>query len=640
MDGGYARAYQAFHQSLAANYSFLFALPSLVSFSLFGATRLVFLLTNFFCFLLPQEIALAFVLHRGLNIKLPQALLLSLSAGFLIPPLWVPLLQGYPDNSAAAALMGAFALTLGTKREGWRGLAFGVLLGLAVLFRRHYVYGVLTLLGATGLLDLFLTRPLSLKNLGRLVLFYGLCGLAAAGLMLAVAPDFVRMALTTHYGELYKSYTETAPVFLLHALDNFGLLLTAASLAGLALLLRRKNELALRVAVWGVLWLLVWSLGPAQLGPHYLLQMLPLVAVVGLAGWAQELFLSGRPARRRIGIVLLGLLLSGSVYAFGLADEGVTPNWYGTPGLFAAPHPPQRRVDFDALVALVDHLRQTTGPDDRVLIVGSSFNFNQDLMHAVSTDVFHEAPLIDHFLQAPEIDNVQPPPYDVFASANVFVIPEPAQYHLTPAGQKVVTALAEQFPPPPASARLFEVDDQVFNLQKGVKVRVWRRTKPWPPKVLLEAERKIETTAGQGDVPPRDWTILKMPLQAQQVAEANGLSQIQGYFGRSQPTLALLYNRALFQGNYRLEALLLAQPACRDLDLDLVQTDKDGGLVSQAKLASDLASTDGVKNISVPLAVAAKEEPVFVQISLRERPDTRVTDACIAALYNLALNPR
>jgi hypothetical protein len=53
-------------------------------------SRLVFILTNFFVFFLAYEIAVAFFLRRTLGFEWNKALIASLAANSLIPPLWLP----------------------------------------------------------------------------------------------------------------------------------------------------------------------------------------------------------------------------------------------------------------------------------------------------------------------------------------------------------------------------------------------------------------------------------------------------------------------------------------------------------------------------------------------------------------------
>ncbi|MGE3624264.1 MAG: hypothetical protein AB7H77_10405, partial [Bdellovibrionales bacterium] len=99
--------------SLGHNYNLLFAVPSLFTFSLFGPSRLVFILTNFGVFFLAYELAVAFFFRRAMGVGWRVALAASFGSALLIPPLWLPLLEGYPDNGAAACIVLAAALGWG-----------------------------------------------------------------------------------------------------------------------------------------------------------------------------------------------------------------------------------------------------------------------------------------------------------------------------------------------------------------------------------------------------------------------------------------------------------------------------------------------------------------------------------------------
>lgn len=47
---------------------------------------------------------------------------------------------------------------------------------------------------------------------------------------------------------------------------------------------------------------------------------------------------------------------------------------------FRAAGPPWVRSDYDELQKLAHYLAETTGPQDRIAIAGSSFTFNQDIV--------------------------------------------------------------------------------------------------------------------------------------------------------------------------------------------------------------------------------------------------------------------
>ena len=91
--------------SLADNYNLIFALPSFSALpfcSAFRGGRGWFLSSPIsLSFPSLMKLRLLFLLHRALTASLGNgALSVSLAACACIPPLWLPLLEGYPDNGA------------------------------------------------------------------------------------------------------------------------------------------------------------------------------------------------------------------------------------------------------------------------------------------------------------------------------------------------------------------------------------------------------------------------------------------------------------------------------------------------------------------------------------------------------------
>ena len=175
---------------------------------------------------------------------------------------------------------------------------------------------------------------------------------------------------------------------------------------------------------------------------------------------------------------------------------GVWPNDNGQPGLFSAPRPPVVRSDYDEWLRLARYLQDTTKPDDRVMVVGSSFVFNLDLLHSIYANILGAPEMEARFPKPPEIDHEEPAPLNIFAATDVYLVPMSAQYHLDPRGQRVVTAAADRFPPPPAFTSLFRSDDVLFHLADGVTVKIWRRA-AWTPGLLHKALTDIRREAPQ-----------------------------------------------------------------------------------------------------------------------------------------------
>jgi len=627
---GIAPFVMAFAQSFAQKYNLLFAVPSAVTFSLFGGSRDVFILTNFAFFFLAHEAAIALVLRRLFALPWPVAMLWALGLCTAIPFMWYPLLEGYPDNGAAACLVFALGVSLRDKKSWRQAIAVGVLLGLSIILRRHYAYPALALLVTLGGFDLFsFVRRAAVRSAKRfwlLALYYISVVFALIGLMLVVEPSYFAEMLTTSYATLYKSYERTPSYFMLFCLSRLGLVLLVTALTGYASLMREKKktrEPVLRIAGVGLVWLLIWAFGPAQAGEHYLISIAPVFCAVGLYGafvnvWCTNAF--RWPAR-----VCAVLLAVNALQAFWFAPF-VLPDRAPSVALFSTPRPPWSRSDYDELLALSRYIGETTTNRDRVVLAGSSFVLNQDLLRSVYVDIFKDLAPAFRYLAAPESDGEQEPPLDVFAQANVYIVASPAQYHLAPEGQKVVTGLVNRFPPDVRAAPLFEKDERTFHLMNDVSVSIWRRKKEWPPAMLHEqlAEiRKIKDT-GKLWVTEQTTGIVDFMRTA-----AQGDVYIINHAPRLGST-KLFLDQPVGNGTYRIGMLLNATPSCENVSFSVRAESEEGKSV--ATKPSSPAQTVGA--FYIPFHIEGKSEvPRFVSLSLT----TTSMAPCTVALWQLRL---
>ena len=492
--------------SFAQKYNLLFAFPSHFAFSLFGASRDVFIVTNALVYFVPFQLAIGAVLKAIYRQSWPFTLSVSLLLGFLIPFAWYPLLQGYPDHGAAASLMMAVAFAM-KKNQTWKSsLAVGLFLGLSIVWRRHYAYPALALLVTMGLFDAFLWVRYSREHFRKWAKAqfrrFVLAGIGLFGILFALEPFYLMEILSTDYTSLYKSYEQPPLYFVLFAFSRIGIVLLVVVLAGYGIsgyLYPQNRKRQGFIGLLFMVWLVLWSAGPSQAGEHYLLSIMPLFCVVGLFGPIACL-----PQHKNLWPVVascFALLLAGSAYALWFAPF-VIPTDRPVFSLLATPRPPWVRGDKDELIKLAQHIKHTTTDTDKIVVVGSSFILNQDLIRALYTDELRDISPALRFLQAPESDGEQDPPLDVFSAGTVFIVPDPAQYHLPIEGQRVITGLATRFPPTWQTAPLFEKDNKIFVLDKGVVVSVWRR-KAWPPEILhqqLQEIRKYKNT-------PREWVL-------------------------------------------------------------------------------------------------------------------------------------
>ena len=194
---------------------------------------------------------------------------------------------------------------------------------------------------------------------------------------------------------------------------------------------------------------------------------------------------------------------------------------------------------------------RTTKPDDHIMVVGSSFVLNLDLLHSVFMDLPGGAGMETRFNKNPEIDHEEPAPFDAFAGSNVYVVPTPPQYHLDPAGQRVITAAANQFPPPASRANLFHTDDEVFHLADGVRVKIWRRS-AWTPSALHDALTDIRRDGPQDANFNQDWAAVGLPLRERINTGTDRSTSAMALLDGDHPEFRMFFDYPLAAGSYRI----------------------------------------------------------------------------------------
>jgi len=607
-------------KSLGENYNLLFAIPSYLGFSLFGTSREVFIGSNFLFFFVTQQIALGLVLASVFGFEKRKALLWSFGLAFLVPLLWHPLLHGYPDHAAAACLTFALVFALKDSRRWYNALALGLLLGAAILLRRYFAYPALALLFTLGLTDL--GRFARGKDLSRftffgvMVRFYGMASAAVLLALVVIEPNYFEKMLTTDYQTLYKSYDRGAWFFCLFALSRMGLVLLIPALAGYVALARAHTRAWAKAQIilgFTGLSCLIWAFGPAQSSEHYLLPMLPVFCFVGLTGlWVTlRAMLAGRAAQ---ALYLLPVLLAAnSAYALWFAPDAPLPSDPPKLSLLSTPHPPWVRKDYDEVIALARYVEQTTRDHDHIAVLASSFILNQDLFRTVYLDVLNRLVPLQRFLAVSEIDGVQPPPYDAFAGANVYIVPTPPQYHLGAEGQKVMASLYGLFPPPMPLFPLFEREARTFKLDRDVVVSIWHR-RAWTPEALHAGLSHMRTITND---PSLEWVAEERGIGFRNDPVSPGVANLQFRFGSGQDQASLFYDKPLHPGSYRLGMYFTNQYVCSNPTVT-IRLRNDAGETGYTDTKTPLDS-EGL--LYIPFMIPpGYGDPFFLSVDIKVKP--------------------
>jgi hypothetical protein len=592
---GWPAALAAVRASLNNDFSSLFTLPAVLGFQFFGGvSRTTYVVSNFIAYGCGLALVLGGVLQHVRGGHYAKNALLGLAGLLACGFVWTSAVEGYPDLGGALFLAIALLLALQSWPHVtvWRWLVMGVLLAVAILFRRHYIYPSAVFLLLVGLVQAWsswrhrvpLWRCLLLAGVG-----VGAATLACTATLFWLAREFVTRLLTFHYPALYASYAESSAVLLDKDVQRVGIVGLLLAGVGYGCAWWRQPHLRPRLAVllllflgWGLLWFGWVRFG----GQHYLLQVLPIILPIGWVLLYDEMTRQGMAHHGRMGRRLawaLPCFLAGqSLLSFWLADT-VMPDrpmlerqWFA--GLLAESRSPKQRSDYDSIIGLVGYLQHNLRADDRIVVLASSPVFNQDILMtaAQARRVQLGKPNYIPLVSMPDVDRRDPLPLDAISQATILLLVTPPQYHLQPEGQQVVGSAIALLTEDADFARAWQRDETSYRLEQGAVLSIWRLQHPWSPAeraAMLEHLRQL--SAGSGSH-AQDWVTQRSDMRIYSVTDEHNQAFMRGHVIPAEQPTALFFIPPLSNGRYQISAMV--QSMCA-LQMQLRLLDGEGNTV-------------------------------------------------------------
>jgi hypothetical protein len=486
-------------RSTGWDYSLLPAvLPAPVLLALHGG-RIVYIVTSALLYLLPCAVAFGALAASLSTPRSRGAFWAGVGLTVAMPAFWVPTLRGYPDAGALALVATAVMLYVRDTafRARWTAAGIGVSLAVAVLFRRHYAYPALSLLaviGASGVLSLASRRsapPALAWWRGYSAEMSGAIrtSLWCAASMLLLGAPFVWHATGTDYIALYASYMVSPRKIVGWIIEAFGWIACIAAMLGYLFAWRwrtlDRKRLTLVLCIY-LLTLLLWTFRVRQIGPHYVLHFVPLVALGQFALVWTVAHQVSRPVR--VPIATAALVLLGLNLVHGLAPARTLPAPLDGTRWFASSHPPLHWSDYDEVMRLVKDLRRIAGTSEPIYVASSRRLRSSTLLNAdrMLEDPFRAVEDVRkvprrnrlNVPHSPHVDSRDENPTGALMRAAYVIVATPPQYQLAPEQQRVVRAAVEAFSPGWELASDFDVLPATYTLETGGRVRVYRRVRP------------------------------------------------------------------------------------------------------------------------------------------------------------------
>jgi hypothetical protein len=507
------RGFVFLQESFAEDYNALFALPLAPWLLAFGTSRLAYELGLALCYLVPLPLALGALAVRVVPTGGRMVFWTAVGAALLVPMTWVPTLRGYPDSGAATLVVLATLVFLDDDRlEKRRTLVrLGGLLGLAVVFRRHFAYAVAAFLLSIVALSLFArrgadrSRSLTARAAG-LVLRVSLVAGIALATAVVIAPRSVRRMAEHDFLALYRSYEQPLGALVTYFGGCYGWLTLLLAGAGFAAafstpVVRRRSAFVLTFAClsWAQ-----WCLVVRQVGEQYTLHFTPAI-VLGLVLLPLALPRRRPPGLRPLAVVLV---LGSSVVNFAV---GLWGPWTGVPpsveALVAGQWPPLVRSDHAEMAELVRVLRAESGPPGGVVLVSSSPCLNASILASADRAVPGATGSLD-VLPVPLVDSDGFYPLNELLAARRVLLARPFQHHLALQEQQVLRTVYDTFAAGLGIARDFTESSRVFQLE-GCSVSVFERRKPTALATALAMLRAFQERVPVRPVMQPDWVVVE-----------------------------------------------------------------------------------------------------------------------------------
>ena len=658
------RAWREVIQSLSKEKNLLITLPLVPFIRLFGESRLSYILSVSLIYVLPFRLLLGAISAQLIPVFPRRVFWSTVLLSLLVPMSWIPTLRGYLDTGGCVFVALAILVYLQdvNLKSWWRIPLIGFFLAAAILLRRHFAYSAIAFLGAATLQAIIefmiliyrrQTEFLSPKGKDTVVPFpyrgllesgikLGLIAATSLTVLMLVAGDFTRSALTVDYGNLYAAWSLPVNDIVIRYASFYGLgtwlLVLIGFSAGIVTRILVPGA-AVFLSLFGVLSLVEWLLVLRYGYLHYTIHVTP-IALLGLSTffWTTWLTLRGKLRYLMLGAASLYLMVNVAV--------GLIPVKVDLSRLFVSNFGPLVRSDYGEVVKLVGFLRKLAPNQEPIYVVGASNSFNANILRQANRKV---DPPEDWWklntIGRPQIDSRDTYPLPELLQAQYAAVATPFQQVLPgdeqvlrSHEQDVVKVVYDAFTQNWEISRDFELLPQRFKLENNVTVSVYRRVRPTSIPTAVRTLERMQRQIVDRPGTQLDWISLEQSVYTSanySVSRKSGnLYKIVTHPIKNGKELDryFLYLGAISDKVRVIGKLNLLNKQCPGVALRLTLWDKQGKLIDSATM------TDAGKSaIDLNLSVGGKN-PIYLLLEVLSSGKQDLTNQCKLEINDLAVS--
>ncbi len=658
------KAWRGVIESLSKEKNLLISLPLVPFILLFGESRLSYILSISLIYVLPFRLLLGAISAKLIPVYPRRVFWSTVLLSLLIPMSWIPTLRGYLDTGGCVFVALAIWVYLQDVKlkSWWKIPLIGFLLAAAILLRRHFAYSAVAFFCAATLqafiefIILIYRRksallsskdkeaavPFAYRCLFESAVKLGLIAVTSLSILMLVAGDFTRSAMTVDYRNLYVAWSLPVNDILTRYADFYGLgtwLLVLIGFSAGILTRILVPATAIFVSLFGVLSLIEWLLVLRYGYLHYTIHITP-IALLGLSTffWTTWLTLKGKVRYFMLGAAGLYLVLNAAV--------GLIPLKIDLPRLFVGNFPPLVRSDYDEVVKLVEFLRKLAPNEEPIYIVGASNNFNANILRQANRKLNPpEGWWKLNTIGRPQIDSRDTYPLPELLQSQYAVVAVPFQQVLPTDEQvlrsheqDVVKVVYDAFTQNWEIARDFQVLPEQFKLENGVTVSVYRRMRPTDTATAVRTLEAMQRQIVDRPGTQLDWISLHQSIYTSAnysvSQESDNLYNIVTHPIKNSKKLdtSFLYLGSISDKAKVTGKLNLPNKQCPGIALRLTLWDKQGKLVDSAEMAYSQKSAIGLN-----LLVEGKN-PIYLLLEVLSSSKQDLTNQCQLEINNLAVS--
>ncbi|MEG3845549.1 hypothetical protein QT971_00930 [Microcoleus sp. herbarium19] len=650
--------------SLSKEKNLLISLPLVPFILLFGESRLTYILGVSLIYVLPFRLLLGAISAKLIPVYPRLVFWSTVLLSLLIPMSWIPTLRGYLDTGGGVFVSLAILVYLQDVKlkSWWRIPLIGFFLAAAVLFRRHFAYSAIAFLAAAALqafIEFIIlirrsdTALLSAKDQDTALPFpyrylfesgvkLGLIAATSLSVLMLVAGDFTRSAVTVDYRNLYAAWSLSVNDILIRYASFYGLgtwLLVAIGFSAGILTGLLVSEAAIFISLFGILSLVEWLLVLRYGYLHYTIHVTP-IALLGLSAffWTTWLTLRGKIRYLIIGVAGLYLVVN--------AAAGLIPVKFDLSRLFAGNFPPLVRSDYGEVVKLVEFLRKIAPNEEPIYIAGASNSFNANILRQANRKLNPpEGWWKLNAIGRPQIDSRDTYPLPELLMSQYAVVAVPFQQVLLgdeqvlrSGEQDVVKVVYDAFTQNWEISRDFQQLPEQFQLENGVTVRVYQRIRPTSIPTAVKTLDAMQTQIGDKPGSQLDWISLHQSVYTSANYSVSRKSdnhyQIVTHPIKNTEQLdtSFLYLGSISDKPQVTGKLNLPNKKCPGVSLRLTSWNKQGKLIDSAAQNYTQANPSDLN-----LLVEGKN-PIYLLLEVLSSEKQDLTNQCQLEINNLAVS--